>query len=401
MLFRKKIVLGVTGSIAAYKSALLTRLLVKAGAEVRVVMTESARSFITPLTLHTLSKNKVNATFTLGDQGEWVNHVELGLWADAMIIAPASANTLGHCANGICESLLVAVYLSARCPVFFAPAMDVDMWHHPSTQNNIQKLKSFGNFIIEPDSGELASGLVGEGRMSEPQEIVHRLEDFYSRNRLMRNKKVLLTAGPTREPIDDVRYISNFSSGKMGYAIANELAERGADVTLVSGPVENLYAHPNIHVVKVTTAEEMHQQCLHYFPESDAAILSAAVADYKPEEKFSGKLKKTESDLKLHLSKTTDILSDLGQRKGKHQVLAGFALETSDGRANAIQKLKNKNLDFIVLNLLSKENYVFGSNNNHVEIGLPNGQWLSFEAKSKTEIAVDIVDQLLEQMNHE
>jgi phosphopantothenoylcysteine decarboxylase / phosphopantothenate---cysteine ligase len=401
MLFRKKIVLGVTGSIAAYKSALLTRLLVKAGAEVRVVMTDSARSFITPLTLHTLSKNRVHTSFTIGDQGEWVNHVELGLWADAMIIAPASANTLGHCANGICESLMVAVYLSARCPVFIAPAMDVDMWHHLSTQNNIQKLKSFGNFIIEPNSGELASGLVGEGRMSEPQEIVNRLNEFYSRNRLMRNKKILLTAGPTREPIDDVRYISNYSSGKMGYAIANELAERGAEVTLISGPVENLYAHPNIHVVKVSTAEEMHKQCIDYFPDSDAAILSAAVADYKPEEKYNGKIKKSEADLKLILSKTTDILSDLGRKKRRDQVLAGFALETSDGRSNAEAKIKSKNLDFIVLNMLSEKNYVFGSDDNHVEIGLANGQWLSFESKSKTEIAVDIVDQLLEQMNHE
>ena len=401
MLFRKKIILGVTGSIAAYKSALLTRLLVKAGAEVRVVMTDSARSFITPLTLHTLSKNKVNTSFTIGEQGEWVNHVELGLWADAMIIAPSSANTLAHCANGVCESLMVAVYLSARCPIFFAPAMDVDMWYHPSTQNNIQKLKSFGNHIIEPESGELASGLVGEGRMSEPQEIVNRVEEYYSRNRLMKNKKVLLTAGPTREPIDSVRYISNYSSGKMGYAIANELAERGADVTLVSGPVSDLYVHPKIHVVKVDTAEAMHKECLNYFPNVDAAILSAAVADYKPREKFDGKLKKNAEEMQLDLSKTSDILRDLGAQKNENQFLVGFALETTDGRANAEKKIKEKNLDFIVLNMLSNENYVFGSDSNHVEIGTADGRWLSFEPKSKTEIAVDIVDQLVEQMNHE
>lgn len=401
MLFRKKIILGVTGSIAAYKSALLTRLLIKAGAEVRVVMTDSSRSFITPLTLHTLSKNKVNTSFTIGEQGEWVNHVELGLWADAMIIAPSSANTLAHCANGVCESLLVAVYLSARCPVFFAPAMDVDMWNHPSTKINIQKLKSYGNHIIEPDSGELASGLVGEGRMSEPHDIVNHVEDYYSFNRLMKNKKVLLTAGPTREPIDSVRYISNYSSGKMGYAIANELAERGADVTLVSGPVSDLYVHPKIRVVKVVTAEEMHQECLNYFPTVDAAILCAAVADYKPREKFEGKLKKNAEELKLELSKTTDILSTLGRLKNANQILVGFALETSDGRINAEKKIKEKNLDFIVLNMLSLENYVFGSDNNHVEIGISDGRWISFEAKSKNEIAVDIVNQLVEQMNHE
>jgi phosphopantothenoylcysteine decarboxylase/phosphopantothenate--cysteine ligase len=401
MLFRKKIILGVTGSIAAYKSALLTRLLVKAGAEVRVVMTDSARSFITPLTLHTLSKNKVNTSFTIGEHGEWVNHVELGLWADAMIIAPSSANTLAHCANGVCESLLVAVYLSARCPVFFAPAMDVDMWNHPSTKNNIQKLKSFGNHIIEPGSGELASGLVGEGRMSEPHDIVNHVEDYYAFNRLMKNKKVLLTAGPTREPIDSVRYISNYSSGKMGYAIANELAERGADVTLVSGPVSDLYVHPKICVVKVVTAEEMHQECLNFFPTVDAAILCAAVADYKPREKFEGKLKKNAEELKLELSKTTDILSTLGTLKNENQILVGFALETSDGRINAEKKIKEKNLDFIVLNMLSQENHVFGSDSNHVEIGISDGRWISFEPKSKNEIAVDIVNQLVEQMNHE
>ena len=401
MLFRKKIILGITGSIAAYKSALLARQLIKAGAEVRVVMTESSKDFITPLTLHTLTKNPVNSSFTVGNQGQWVNHVELGLWADMMIVAPASANTLGHCANGLCESLLLAVYLSARCPVFFAPAMDVDMWKHPSTQNNIKILKSFGNHIIAPTSGELASGLIGEGRMCEPEEIVHRLESYNSLQRLMKGKSVLVSAGPTVEPIDDVRYISNNSSGKMGYAIANELAARGVAVTLVSGPVNNLPLRPEIELINVKTADEMYSACYEAFKDKDAAIMTAAVADYKPSERKKGKIKKKESSLSIELEPNIDILTELGKVKRGDQVLIGFALETEKGKEYAEEKLRKKNLDFIVLNVLNQDNQVFGNDMNKIEIGEANGTWTSFESKSKTEIAVDIVDKLVERFNNE
>ncbi len=401
MLFRKKIILGITGSIAAYKSALLARQLIKAGAEVRVIMTESAKDFITPLTLQTLTKNPVHNSFTIGQQGEWVNHVELGLWADAMIIAPASANTLGHCANGICESLLVAVYLSARCPVFFAPAMDVDMWHHPSTQRNIQILQSYGNHIISPGTGELASGLIGEGRMCEPEEIVEKLEAYNSHLRLMRGKKVLVSAGPTIEPIDDVRFISNHSSGKMGYAIANELASRGADVTLVSGPVDNLKLRPEVNLIRVNTALEMFRVCTERFPSVDAAIMTAAVADFKPKQRHEGKIKKQEAVMVIDLEPNADILLELGKVKRDDQVLVGFALETSKGREYANDKLKMKNLDFIVLNVFDESNKVFGSDSNKIEIGNSKGEWKSFDTKSKSEIAVDIIDELVEYLNHE
>jgi len=402
MLFRKKIILGVTGSIAAYKSALLTRLLVKAGAEVRVVMTDSAKDFITPLTLHTLSKNPVVSTFTLGENGEWVNHVELGLWADAILIAPSSANTLGHCANGICESLLVAVYLSARCPVFFAPAMDVDMWKHPSTQLNVERLKSFGNFIIEPGNGELASGLMGEGRMSEPIDIVGFLENYYAKERLMKGRKILVTAGPTREAIDDVRYISNHSSGKMGYALANELADRGAEVTLVSGPVDvHLFLHPHIKRIHVISAQEMFDEATSHFARMDAAIMTAAVADYASASIHSGKLKKKEDEMTLDLVKTKDILKELGINKQANQILVGFALETHDGKANAEGKLKAKNLDMIVLNMYNQDNPVFGSDNNEVELGFADGTWKTLGKKSKIELASEIADQLLELLHHD
>jgi phosphopantothenoylcysteine decarboxylase/phosphopantothenate--cysteine ligase len=400
MLFRKKIILGVTGSIAAYKSAALTRLLVKAGAEVRVLMTESARDFITPLTLHTLSKNPVHTSFTLGPQGEWVNHVELGLWADAMIIAPASANTLAQCANGLCPNLLSAVYLSARCPVFFAPAMDVDMWKHPATQQNIHQLTSNGNFIIEPGTGELASGLVGEGRMSEPEDIVAALQTHFAHYRLMHGKKILMTAGPTQEPIDAVRFISNHSSGKMGYALAEELALRGARVELVSGPVTVRTQHPNIHVIPVITADEMYEETVKRFAESDVAILTAAVADYQSETIAEGKMKKNAQNLNIQLKPTRDILASLGERKAAGQILAGFALETSDGRAQAEKKLQSKNLDFVVLNILSKENAVFGSDLNQIEIGTAGGNWKSFDQRTKTEAARDIADHLNELMLH-
>ncbi|MCB0820488.1 MAG: bifunctional phosphopantothenoylcysteine decarboxylase/phosphopantothenate--cysteine ligase CoaBC, partial [Bacteroidetes bacterium] len=375
MLFRKKIILGITGSIAAYKSALLARQLIKAGAEVRVIMSESAKDFITPLTLHTLTKNPVNQSFTVGEQGEWVNHVELGLWADAILIAPASANTLSHCAAGICDSLLIAVYLSARCPVFFAPAMDVDMWNHPSTKSNVRTLQTYGNHIIAPGTGELASGLIGEGRMSEPEEIVDFLEDYYSSARLMRGKKILISAGPTIEPIDDVRFISNHSSGKMGYAIASELASRGAEITLVSGPVNNLNIHPAVRIIHVRTADEMYDACLNVFPEQDAAIMTAAVADFKPEATYAGKIKKDETPLEIKLRHNKDILKELGSVKTEDQILIGFALETSEGKNNAAIKIKNKNLNMIVLNLFDQQNQVFGSDVNHVSFGFADGKW--------------------------
>lgn len=400
MLFRKKIILAVTGSIAAYKSALLTRLLVKAGADVRILMSDSAKDFITPLTLSTLSKNPVHSSFTLGPQGEWVNHVELGLWADAMVMAPASANMIASCANGQCHNLMAAVYLSARCPVFFSPAMDLDMWKHPATQKNIASLRSYGNFIIEPASGELASGLVGEGRMAEPEEIVKHLETFFNLSRQMHDKHILITAGPTREMIDPVRYISNHSSGKMGYALAEELANRGATITLLSGPVSISAKHPNIHVVKVQTAEEMLQAADSVFPKMDAAIMTAAVADFKPKHTASEKIKKSNSIPEIHLESTTDILQTLASKKEANQIVAGFALETNDGRANAESKVKNKNLDFIVLNELSNENQVFGNDFNTIQIFGKNSGWLTFPKQTKPEAAKEIANYLDQLFNH-
>jgi phosphopantothenoylcysteine decarboxylase/phosphopantothenate--cysteine ligase len=400
MLFRKKIILAVTGSIAAYKSALLTRLLVKAGAEVRIVMSDSAKDFITPLTLSTLSKNPVHSSFTLGPQGEWVNHVELGLWADVMVMAPASANMIASCANGQCHNLMAAVYLSARCPVFFSPAMDLDMWRHPSTQKNIAMLRSYGNFIVEPASGELASGLVGEGRMAEPEAIVKHLEAFFNLSRQMHDKHILITAGPTREMIDPVRYISNHSSGKMGYALAEELANRGARITLVSGPVSISAKHPNIQVMKVQTAEEMLHAAESVFQNVNAAIMTAAVADFKPMNPASEKIKKTNTTSEILLESTTDILQTLAAKKESHQVVAGFALETNDGRTNAELKVKNKNLDFIVLNELSQENQVFGNDFNTIEIFGKQSGWLSFEKQTKAEAAKEIANYLDQLFNH-
>ncbi len=400
MLFRKKIILAVTGSIAAYKSAFLTRLLVKAGAEVRIVMSDAAKDFITPLTLSTLSKNPVHSSFTVGPEGEWVNHVELGLWADLMILAPASANMISNCANGSCSSLMSAVYLSAKCPVFFSPAMDLDMWKHPSTQKNIAALRSYGNFIIEPASGELASGLVGEGRMAEPEEIVHQLEAFFNLPRQMVNKKIVITAGPTREMIDPVRYISNHSSGKMGYALAEELANRGAHVVLISGPVSLTAKHPNIQIINVQTAHEMLDAAKKAFEDSDAAILTAAVADYKPKSPSASKIKKVNVALNLELETTADILQTLGLSKRPNQIVAGFALETNNGKENAELKVKNKNLDFIVLNELSEQNQVFGNDFNSIEIYSNNSGWESFGKQTKAEAAKEIATYLDQIFNH-
>jgi len=392
MLFRKKIILGVTASIAAYKSAMLARLLVKAGAEVKVVMTHSSQEFITPLTLSTLSRNPVHCEFTTGSQGEWVNHVELGLWADAVLIAPTSANTLANSANGICNNLLQAVYLSARCPVFFAPAMDVDMWRHPSTQNNINRLEQYGNHIFHPQSGELASGLVGEGRMLEPEDIVNKLEHFFAIQNQLKHLNVLITAGPTQEKIDDVRYISNNSSGKMGYAIADELANRGAKVTIISGPVTISPSNKSVEVVKVISASQMRNAVKERFAVSNVALFVAAVADYKPKNSVTGKIKKTSSDIQLDLVQTDDILSEIASKKSSNQLVGGFALEIENAKANAELKLKNKNLDFIVLNEYSNENDVFGNEYNKISILNKKLQWESFEKKSKLDVAADIAD---------
>lgn len=401
MLFRKKIILAVTGSIAAYKSALLARLLVKAGAEVRVIMTESSKEFITPLTLSTLTKNEVVSSFITGHNGAWTNHVELGMWADAMLMAPASANMLAQCANGACHNLMAAVYLSARCPVFFAPAMDLDMWRHPATQNNSDILRNYGNYIIEPASGELASGLVGEGRMAEPEEIVQRLETFFNMARQMHGKKVLVTAGPTREAIDPVRYISNHSSGKMGFALAEELAARGASVVLISGPVSLKVKHPSIARIDVTTAEEMFNEAKKAFSSCDAAILTAAVADFKPAETAESKIKKEQAPNNIALTRTTDILKELATIRTKKQHIGGFALETNDGKKNAEAKLQNKNLDFIVLNELSEQNAVFGSDFNTIEIYSTETGWLNFGEQTKAEAARSIAGFLDQLFHHE
>ncbi|MTI19580.1 bifunctional phosphopantothenoylcysteine decarboxylase/phosphopantothenate--cysteine ligase CoaBC, partial [Fulvivirga sp. RKSG066] len=353
MLQDKKILLGVCGSIAAYKSAALVRLLTKSGAEVKVVMTASASDFITPLTLATLSKNPVLSKFTKNDQGEWNNHVELGLWADLMLIAPASANTIGKMANGLCDNLLLATYLSAKCPVYVAPAMDLDMYAHPSTTNNLEQLRSYGNIIIDAEEGELASGLVGQGRMAEPENIIAFLNKELDSDSPFKNKKVLITAGPTQEAIDPVRFIGNHSSGKMGYAIAHQLAKLGAKVDLVSGPTHLDISHANITLHKISAAEEMYESCMKLFPTADISILAAAVADYKPATVADQKIKKKSDDLSIALTKTRDIAAALGQQKKNGQVMVGFALETENEVDNAQKKIQSKNLDLIVLNSLN------------------------------------------------
>ncbi len=395
MLAGKKILLGVTGSIAAYKAALLTRLLVKQQAEVKVIMTPASLDFITPLTLSTLSKNPVLIKFQKDDTGEWTNHVDLGLWADAMIVAPASANTLAKMATGLCDNLLLAAYLSARCPVFFAPAMDVDMLKHPSTSSNISTLVKNGNRLLSPGYGELASGLTGEGRMAEPEEIVSQLEQFFSSKKKLLGKKALVTAGPTYEAIDPVRFIGNHSSGKMGFAIADVLADQGAQVHLVTGPTHEKPRNSAVSVHPVTSAEEMFNQCAAYFPTSDITVLAAAVADYKPTHKADQKIKKSDSNLSIELTKTIDIAATLGKQKKSGQVIVGFALETENEQANAEKKLNSKNFDFIVLNSLNSQGAGFGYDTNKVSIiSRQNGSKV-FDLKSKREVANDIVDTIL------
>lgn len=394
----KNLVLGVSGSIAAYKSALLVRLLVKAGANVKVIMTDAAKDFITPLTLSTLSKNPVLSSFTEGSNGVWNNHVELGLWADALVIAPASANTLAKCANGICDSLLLATYLSARCSVFFAPAMDLDMLTHKSTQNNIQKLRAYKNIIIESEVGELASGLEGKGRMAEPEHILEVLEQHFGFNQDLFNKTVLISAGPTQEDLDPVRFISNHSSGKMGYELADTFAKAGAIVKIVSGPVA-LKASSLVEVVKVRSAEEMYEKMSENHEDADIVIFAAAVADYTPKHKADQKIKKNDSEMFIELDKTTDIAAELGKLKSENQIHVGFALETNNELANASSKLERKNFDMVVLNSLQDKGAGFRYDTNKITILYANGEQNEYELKSKELVAVDIKNAVLKIFN--
>ena len=395
-LFRgKNVLIGVSASIAAYKSVILVRELIKIGANVRVILTPDANQFVTPLTLSTLSKNPVLSTLVKEENKElWNNHVEIALWADLMIIAPATAKTIFKMANGECDNLLLSTYLSANCPVFFAPAMDLDMFKHQSTQNNIEKLKSFGNIYISPTEGELASGLNGIGRMAEPRDIVSAIENHLNFRLPLANKKILVTAGPTYEAIDPVRFIGNHSSGLMGYSIALEAAKLGADVILVSGPSHLTINHSNIKLIPVVSSEEMYQECHLYFKSTDAAILCAAVADYTPKNVSDQKIKKNKNFINISLKKTKDILKSLGQIK-KHQILVGFALETENELDNAKQKLISKNLDFIVLNSLNHKGAGFKHNTNKVSIIDADNKIYKFELKTKTEVAKDIINHLI------
>ena len=396
MLKNKHIILGITGSIAAYKAAYLIRGLVKKGAEVQVVITPAGKEFITPLTLATLSSHPVISEFFSNRDGTWNSHVDLGLWADAMLIAPATASSIGKMANGIADNMLITTYLSCKAPVFVAPAMDLDMFAHPSTQANLDKLRSYGNRIIEPATGELASHLVGKGRMEEPDRIIEVLEDFFAMRQDLKHQKILITAGPTYEKIDPVRFIGNYSSGKMGFALAEACAERGAEVTLVAGPVSLETHHPLIKRVNVESAEEMYQAAMAAFPASDAAILCAAVADYRPEQVAVQKLKReTEGEMTLHLVPNKDIAASLGAIKRKEQVLVGFALETNDETAHAADKLKRKNLDFIVLNSLRDAGAGFRCDTNKITLLNQAGESKAFPLKSKQEVAADIVDELV------
>lgn len=401
MLEGKKIILGVSGSIAAYKAAFFVRLLVKEGAEVQVIMTEAAKDFITPTTLATLSKNPALSSFTKNDSGEWNNHVDLGLWADAMVIAPASANTLGKMANGLCDNLLLATYLSARCPVFFAPAMDLDMYQHPSVLNNISKLESYGNHLIEAEHGELASGLVGTGRMAEPEHMVEMLSNFFAtgEDKPLSKKKVLITAGPTYEAIDPVRFIGNHSTGKMGFAIAEEAAKNGAHVTLVTGPTHLDTQQPGIDVVRVKSGKEMFEACLKVNHDADINILAAAVADYAPKEVAQQKIKKKTDSMSIDLVKTTDIAKELGQRKHNGQINVGFALETNAEVENAQEKIRKKNFDLIVLNSLRDKGAGFGHDTNKISIIDKENNIREFELKTKREVAKDIIHAILEKVH--
>ena len=394
MLKGKKIVLGITGSIAAYKACLIIRGLVKAGAEVQVVITPAGKEFITPITLSALTQKPVVSDFFSQRDGTWHSHVALGLWADAMLIAPCTASTLGKMANGIADNMLITTYLSMKAPVFIAPAMDLDMYQHPTTQQNIERLKSFGNQIIEPAIGFLASGLEGKGRMEEPENIVACLDMFFEKKNLL-GKRIMITAGPTYEKIDPVRFIGNFSSGKMGFALAEECARRGAEVNLIAGPVSINSTLKNVHRIDVESCQEMYEAAISAFPQQDAAILCAAVADFRPECVADRKIKREGQTMDIHLVPNPDIAAELGRMKRKGQVLVGFALETNDEETNAQQKLEKKALDFIVLNSLRNEGTCFRSDANQVSIISRFGK-KDYERKPKQEVASDIVDQLAE-----
>ena len=392
MLENKKIVLGITGSIAAYKACVLARLLIKKGAEVQVVMTPSAKEFIKPLTLATLTQKPVVSEFFDRRDGSWHSHVSLGLWADAMLVAPASASTIGKMANGIADNMLVTTYLSMKAPVFVAPAMDLDMYAHPTTQANLKKLASYGNHIIEPGTGFLASKLEGKGRMEEPEKIVEALEQFFASEQRLAGKKVLITAGPTYEKIDPVRFIGNYSSGKMGFALAETCAEQGAEVTLVSGPVMLQTNHPNIHRIDVESANEMYEAATKHFPKADITILCAAVADFTPKSTADKKIKRKGDDLTIMLQPTQDIAAALGATKKKKQVLVGFALETDNELNNAKDKMKRKNFDFIVLNSLQDKGAGFRVDTNKVTIIDKHNGITAYDTKSKKEVAKDIIE---------
>ncbi|MBO9681899.1 MAG: bifunctional phosphopantothenoylcysteine decarboxylase/phosphopantothenate--cysteine ligase CoaBC [Flavisolibacter sp.] len=394
MLAGKKIIIGITGSIAAYKMPLVVRQLIKAGAEVKVIMTPAGTDFVSKLTLSTLSKNTV--LVDLFDDQSWANHVELGRWADLMLIAPLSCNTLAKIAAGQCDNLLLAVYLSAICPVMIAPAMDEDMWHHPNTKKNLEVLRGNGNIILNTVYGELASGLIGEGRMAEPEDIVAEMEHFFKTSNQLKGKKALVSAGPTYEAIDPVRFIGNHSSGKMGYAIADELANRGAEVTLVSGPVSIQSKNKKIKLVSVTSADEMHTTCTADSASYDIAVMAAAIADYTPTVVADQKIKKKEGELTITLKKTKDVLGSLGKTKTKEQILVGFALETENEKANAQKKLEEKNADLIILNSLKDEGAGFGHDTNKVTLFFKNGKEKQIELKSKSALAKDIVDAIIE-----
>lgn len=397
MLKGKHIILGITGGIAAYKSVSLLRLLIKAGAEVQVVITPAGKEFITPVTLSALSGKPVISEFFTANTGEWHSHVDLGLWADAMVIAPATASSIAKMANGVADNMLITTYLSAKAPVFIAPSMDLDMMAHPSTKRNIELLKSYGNHIIEPTEGELASHLIGKGRMEEPEEIVNFLSRFFACQQDLKGKHVLVTAGPTFEKIDPVRFIGNYSSGKMGYAIAEEAARRGAIVTLISGPVSITTNVQNINVIKVESAQEMYDYCISSFPICDFAIMSAAVADYAPIEYCDKKIKREKDDIPtIRLKKNPDIAAKLGSIKKDGQMLIGFALETNNEENNAIDKLHRKNLDMIILNSLQDSGAGFGTNTNKITIYTKQEEKIEFPLKSKIEVAKDIIDIIIQ-----
>ena len=395
MLKGKHIILGITGSIAAYKAAYIIRALVKKGAEVQVVITPAGKEFITPITLSALSSKPVISEFFSNRDSSWNSHVDLGLWADAMLVAPATASTIGKMANGIADNMLITTYLSCKAPVFVAPAMDLDMFAHPSTQQNLDRLRSFGNHIIEPAEGELASHLVGKGRMEEPDKIITVLEEFFASQTVLEKKKIVITAGPTYEKIDPVRFIGNYSSGKMGFALAEACAAQGAEVTLIAGPVSLATVHPNIRRIDVESADEMYEAAMAAYPQADAGILCAAVADYRPEVQADEKIKRErKGDITLHLVPNKDIAASLGAIKRKGQVLVGFALETNNEATNAESKLKRKNLDFIVLNSLRDAGAGFRCDTNKISIIDNKGESTGYPLKSKQGVATDIVNKL-------